>query len=413
MIHAFCYTLLALALAAILLEEKIHLSKAKATLFLGTLAWITLWVFPEDFGGRMHVQARFEEELLGISSLWLFLVATMTFVAYLNKQGFIEALIYRWLPRQISLKKLMLFVGLFAFAFSSLADNITATLVCLSLILSLPVEAHARLRCAVLAVFAINSGGVALITGDVTTLMIFLAGKLPVVQIMLLSLPALGGMLVLYALLQRGMNQAITLEARAIVLQGRDWVVAGIFLLTLVCTISGSLLFSLPPLLVFLCGLSVMFIAGWWLGISDEDDWLDYVRVIEFETLFFFLGILLLVGLALELGALDIIPDLYAGQPTALANYLMGLMSAMIDNVPMTAALLKSGVAMDASGWFGLTYAIGVGGSLLVIGSAAGIVAMSKMRELSFTAYLRYSPHILVAYSAGYGLACLLGARLG
>ena len=133
--------------------------------------------------------------------------------------------------------------------------------------------------------------------------------------------------------------------------------VAGIFLLTLICTISGSLLFSLPPLLVFLCGLSVMFIAGWWLGISDEDDWLDYVRVIEFETLFFFLGILLLVGLALELGTLDIIPGLYAEQPTVLANYLMGLMSALIDNVPMTAALLKSGVTMDASGWFGLTYA--------------------------------------------------------
>ncbi|HEY9032753.1 MAG TPA: SLC13 family permease, partial [Pseudomonadales bacterium] len=300
-----------------------------------------------------------------------------------------------------------------AFAFSSLADNITATLVCLSLILSLPVEANAKLRCAVLAVFAINSGGVALITGDVTTLMIFLAGKLPVVQIMLLSLPALGGMLVLYALLQRGVSQPITLTPRAIVLQGRDWVVAGIFLLTLTCTISGSLLFSLPPLLVFLCGLSVMFIAGWWLGISDEDDWLDYVRVIEFETLFFFLGILLLVGLALELGALDIIPDLYAGQPAVLANYLMGLMSALIDNVPMTAALLKSGVVMDASGWFGLTYAIGVGGSLLVIGSAAGIVAMSKMRELSFTAYLRYSPHILVAYSAGYGLAWLTGRLLG
>ena len=412
MVHAFCYSLLALALAAILFEEQIHLSKAKATLFLGTLAWITLWIFPEDFGGREHVRIRFEEELLGISSLWLFLVATMTFVAYLNKQGFIEALIYRWLPRQISLRKLMLFVGLFAFAFSSLADNITATLVCLSLILTLPVDATPKLRCTVLAVFAINSGGVALITGDVTTLMIFLAGKLPVLDIMLLSLPALGGVLILFALLQHGMDQSIALTPRAIVLRGRDWVVAGIFLLTLICTISGSLLFSLPPLLVFLCGLSVMFIAGWWLGIGDDGDWLDYVRVIEFETLFFFLGVLLLVGLALELGALDIIPTLYAEYPTAWANYLMGLMSALIDNVPMTAALLKSGVDMNHNGWLGLTYAIGVGGSLLVIGSAAGIVAMSKMRELSFSAYLRYSPLILIAYSGGYGLACLVGMLL-
>ncbi|TNF34234.1 MAG: sodium:proton antiporter [Gammaproteobacteria bacterium] len=411
MMHAFCYTLILLALAAILFEDKIHLSKAKSTLLLGTLGWIALWIFPQDFGGRDHVRLRFEEELLGISSLWLFLVATMTFVAYLNKQGFIEALIYRWLPSRMSLKKLMLFVGLFAFAFSSLADNITATLVCLSLILTLPVETAAKLRCTVLAVFAINSGGVALITGDVTTLMIFLAGKLPVADILLLGLPALGGVLVLYALLQHGMTHTVTLTPRAITLRGRDWVVAGIFLLTLTATISGSLLFSIPPLLVFLFGLSVMFMAGWWLGISDEGDWLDYVRVIEFETLFFFLGVLLLVGLALELGALDVIPALYANHPAMMANYLMGLMSALIDNVPMTAALLKSGVTMDDRGWFGLTYAIGVGGSLLVIGSAAGIVAMSKMRELTFTAYLRFCPQVLLAYSTGYGLACLLSSQ--
>jgi len=296
--------------------------------------------------------------------------------------------------------------------FSSLADNITATLVTLSLLASLPIADSVRLRCAVLVVFAINSGGVALITGDVTTLMIFLAGKLPVADILLLSLPALSGVLVLYALLQRGISQEIELTPRNIELRGRDWLVAGIFLLTLAGTISGSLLFSLPPLLVFLCGLSVMFLAGWWLGIADDGDWLDYVRTIEFETLFFFLGVLLLVGLALELGALDIIPTLYERYPHTVSNYLVGLFSALIDNVPMTAALLKSGVELGRAGWFGTTYAIGVGGSLLVIGSAAGIVAMSKMKDLTFAVYLRHSPAILVAYTAGYAVACLLGARL-
>lgn len=408
MVSHICYSLLGLGFLAILFEDRIGLSKAKSTLMLGTIGWILLWIFPEEFGGIDHVRRRFEEELLGISGLWLFLVATMTFVAYLNKQGLIRSLVYRWLPKELGIKKLLFLVGLFAFAFSSLADNITATLVCLTLILGLPIDTESRLRFAVLAVFGVNSGGVALITGDVTTLMIFLADRLTVLEILRLSLPAFCGLLVLFLLLQRGLDATVVLSEEITEPSGRDWIVAGIFLMTLAGTISGSLLFELPPLIVFLFGLSVMFVAGWWLGIRDDGDWLDYVRAIEFETLFFFLGVLLLIGVALELGVLSVIPQIYAEYPDYVANYFMGLLSALIDNVPMTAALLKSGVEMDSAGWTGITYAIGVGGSLLVIGSAAGIVAMSKMSELSFSAYLRFSPQILIAYTGGYAVACVL-----
>ncbi len=412
MIETVFYVLLLLAFLSILLEEKIHLSKAKAVLFLGTLAWILLWIFPDDFGGPEAVQEAFEGYILDISGLWLFLMATMTFVAYLNKQGFIDAVVHRWLPARMSQRALLAVIGLFAFFFSSVADNMTATLVCMSLVISLPLSVAHKIRFGVLVVFAINSGGVALITGDVTTLMVFLAGKLPITHIMLLALPGLLGVLVLYLLMLPGMNQSIELAPPAVRPSGRDWVIAGIFFATLASTIAGSLLFALPPMLVFLCGMSVMFLAGWWMGMDVEENLLDYVRAIEFETLLFFLGVLLLVGLAREMGVLDVIPQLYAGMPAAQANYAMGLMSALIDNVPMTAALLKSGVEMDNAGWLGMTYAIGVGGSLLVIGSAAGIVAMSKLRDMTFLQYLRYTPHVLVAYTAGFLLACAIGTRL-
>lgn len=412
MIHALCYLLLALSLASILLEEQLRLSKAKATLFLGTLGWILLWIFPESFGGADAVKEAFEGHILDISSLWLFLMATMTFVAYLNAQGFIDALVHRWLPLRLSQRRLLLIIGLFAFAFSTFADNMTATLVCMSLVVSLPLSNEHKIRFAVLTVFAINSGGVALITGDVTTLMIFLAGKLDIASIMMLGLPGLLGVLVLYLLMLPGMDQVLELAPPRSVPRRRDWLIAGIFAVTLCCTIAGSLLFALPPLLVFLCGMSVMFLAGWAIGMDSDENLLDYIRAIEFETLLFFLGVLLLVGLARELGVLEIIPALYDNLPLTAANYSMGLMSALIDNVPMTAALLKSDVHMDASGWLGMTYAIGVGGSLLAIGSAAGIVAMSKLRSLTFLAWLRYAPLVLIAYSAGFALACRIGAAM-
>lgn len=85
-----------------------------------------------------------------------------------------------------------------------------------------------------------------------------------------------------------------------------------------------------------------------------------------------------------EIHALDSLVAIYDVMPPVYANYLMGIFSAVIDNVPLTAALLKSGIDMSPGEWMGLTYAVGVGGSLLVIGSAAGIVAMSKIEGLTF-----------------------------
>lgn len=103
-----------------------------------------------------------------------------------------------------------------------------------------------------------------------------------------------------------------------------------------------------------------------------------------------------------ELNVLEHFPTLYEKLPIMAANYLVGLFSALIDNVPLTAALLKSGIVMDEGQWLTLTYSVGVGGSLLAIGSAAGVVAMSKVSALTFIAYLRYFGYLLLAYSVGF-----------
>ena len=152
-------------------------------------------------------------------------------------------------------------------------------------------------------------------------------------------------------------------------------------------------------------GMSSMFlIARFFNEDIEADPILEYIRVIEFETLLFFLGILLLVGMLKEIDVLDSFVQLYDVLPPFAASYLMGILSAAIDNVPLTAALLKAGIVMSSADWLALTYAVGVGGSLLVIGSAAGIVAMSKVKGLTFGSYSRYSIALLISYTIGYAI---------
>ncbi len=407
------YVLVSLALVgllAVVLEEVIHVNKAQVVLFLGALSWVLLFMFTPDVAHHERVQAGLEENIAEIASLWLFLLAAMTFVAYLNKKGLIESVIYKLLPRQISERKLLLLAALFAFAFSSLADNITATLISVALILSLRLPAKKTLRFATVMVFSVNSGGVAMITGDVTTLMIFLAGKVSITNLLLLSAPALLAVLVLAALLARPLNAVATIDRQPTDVQRVDVVIAVVFLLTILSTILCNVVFDIPPVLSFLTGLSVMFLVARAFGEDTENHpILNYIRQIEFDTLLFFLGILLLVGSLKEIEALDTFVRLYEFLPAWAANYLMGLLSAMIDNVPLTAALLKADVSMSLQEWMSLTYAVGVGGSLLIIGSAAGIVAMSKIPALTFGAYLRYFAALLIAYSVGYGAVLVLG----
>lgn len=409
LLHTFLLALAFLALLGVVFEEVIHINKAKVTLFLGTVSWLLMFIFPESEAGLVRIEEGLSESISEIAELWLFLVAAMTFVAYLNKKGLIQNLIYLFLPSRISEKMLLVLTGLFCFVFSSIADNITATLVSAALILSLNLEAKKTLRFAALVVFAVNSGGVALITGDVTTLMIFLSGHVSVLQLLYLSLPALIGVVVLTLMLSFGLKGDVVIEKKITPIRRVDLIIAVVFLSTILLTIAFNALFHIPPMLTFLAGMSLMFLVARFFDDDNEDPIMDYIRVIEFETLLFFLGILLLVGMLKEIGVLESLVTLYEMMPPLLANYLMGVLSAGIDNVPLTAAVLKAGIEMSTQEWMGLTYAVGVGGSLLVIGSAAGIVMMSKIGALTFGRYVRFILPLLIAYTIGYAGAWVLG----
>ncbi len=399
-----------LALIGVVFEEVIHVNKAKTTLFLGTFAWIILFINANRGPGLEEVNEHLAENISEISTLWLFLVAAMTFVAYLNRKGMIENMLNVIMPSKITLRKLIFFTAIFSFCFSSLADNITATLVSIAMVLSLGLPFNQTMRFAVLVVFAVNSGGVSLITGDVTTLMIFLDGKVTITQLLLLIIPSLSAVLLLATMLSVGMKGEVKIKKTRHEMRRVDYVIAGIFLTTIVTTLVANVLFAIPPMLCFLSGMAVMFLVATFMGEERYNDpILDYIRLIEFDTLLFFLGVLLLVGMLDHIHALGALLEVYNVLPSTGANYVMGVLSSMIDNVPLTAALLKADIHMSTPEWMAFTYAVGVGGSLLIIGSSAGIVTMSKVKGLTFAKYGKYALLLLIAYTFGFAMVLGMG----
>ncbi|WP_213608349.1 sodium:proton antiporter NhaD [Pseudoalteromonas sp.] len=413
MVSSIILTLIAIAFLLIVIEDVIHVNKAKTTLFFGTLCWIISFIFPLNGQSPETIQTLLNHNILEIASLWLFLMAAMTFVAYLNSKGLIENVVNRVMPTSISERKLMFLVGGFAFLFSSISDNVTATLISLAVIMSLKLEAKKLVKYATLIVFAVNSGGVSLITGDVTTLMIFLDGKVTISHLLLLIIPSLLSVLLLATLLSIGMNKQLEFKKTQFKrIEKTDITIAVIFFSTVIATLTLSVLYSVPPLLTFLLGLSIMFLVAQFLMRKKDinKDMIDFIRDIEYDTLLFFVGVLLLVGALKEVGVLSQFTNLYTVMAPEYANYLMGILSAGVDNVPLTAALLKADIVMSQQHWLSFTYATGVGGSMLIIGSAAGIIAMSKVKALTFTSYFRLSLYLLVCYTFGYAGAYYMGS---
>ncbi|MDB2356212.1 MAG: sodium:proton antiporter NhaD [Pseudoalteromonas sp.] len=405
MVTSIILTLIAVAFVLIVIEDIIHVNKAKTTLFFGTLCWIILFISPLNGQSPENIQHQLDHNILEIATLWLFLMAAMTFVAYLNSKGFIQNIVHRVMPSAISERRLMFLIGGFSFLFSSISDNITATLISLAVVMSLKLDPKKLIKYATLIVFSVNSGGVSLITGDVTTLMIFLDGKVSIANLLLLIVPALTSVALLAIMLSFGLNGAVEFtkqQERRI--EKTDITIAVIFLSTIMATLTLSVLYQVPPLLTFLFGLSLMFLTAQFLMRKKDVNKkiIDYIREIEYDTLLFFVGVLLLVGALKEVGMLSKFTHLYELMPAQYANYLMGILSAAVDNVPLTAALLKADIMMSPQQWLSFTYATGVGGSMLIIGSAAGIIAMSKVKALTFMSYLRMSVYLLIAYTVGY-----------
>ena len=311
-------------------------------------------------------------------------------------------------------RKLLWAISIFTFLLSSVLDNLTTSIVMVSLLRRLVPDRDDRMIFAGMVIIAANAGGAWSPIGDVTTTMLWIGGQVTAGKLMeLLIIPSLVSLVVPLLYFSFSIKQGVYPDSSQSTDSPAQYGAKRVFSLGI-----GSLIFvpifravtNLPPFMGILLGLGIM----WVLTdlIHQERDDLKVPRIltrIDFSSILFFLGILLAVA-ALEtagiLGSLALRMDNYFNNKDIIVT-VMGLLSAIIDNVPLTAATMGmyslSSYPADSKLWEMIAYSVGTGGSILIIGSAAGVVVMG-MEKISFGWYLKkVSLPVLIGYLLGIG----------
>ena len=420
-------------------EHPLKIDKAAAAILTAVLTW-TILVLGADHilpllqhgshdpadSSAVVVEA-LRHHLGEVSEILFFLLGAMTIVELIDSHEGFKAITDRIQTRKRV--HLLWIVGFLTFFLSAALDNLTTTIVMVSLLRKLIRGRPERWLFVGVVVIAANSGGAWSPIGDVTTTMLWIGNQITasgvIVNLFLPSLVCLLVPLIILSFTLRG--EAPRPRPRAHLAEKHPPtttvfernLVLGLGLAALLFVPIFKTVTHLPPYMGILFGLGVLWVTTEFIhrNKNAEDKHplsvVGVLRKVDTPSVLFFLGILLLVGMLKEIRVLDGLVHIYDQVPAVMANYLMGVMSAAIDNVPLTAALLKSGLEMGVAEWMVLTYAVGVGGSLLVIGSASGIVAMSKVPGLTFGSYLRHMLYLFVAFNIGFAGVYLIGLSIG
>lgn len=394
--------------AAISLSHLLRIDKAAIAMLLGGVLWALLVL------GAIPVRAAIREAGSEIFEIVVFLLAAMTLVEILAHYGFFDVI--REAIFRINLSdhgQLWLIVGI-AFVLSSIIDNLTTTIVAIQIARQFFRRKNFVVAsCAI--VIAANAGGAFSPIGDITTVMLWFAGKFSAATIVRnVFVPALALTAVSTFLLSRKISESesdVLPEPREALHRSEKMVIGmtlGSFLLPIL-----SSAFGLPPYLGLLVGLAVVWIVIDTLKIfRPRETHLaasigEMLRRLDIATLKFFVGILLAVAAIAHLGVFDALSrTVFGDHPTAssliVGTVAIGLASSIFDNIPLAAAAIDVLRTNDAAIWSLLALTLGTGGSLVLIGSAAGVVAMGMVERLTFTAYLRtaFFPALI-----GYGFA--------
>lgn len=398
---------------AITLEHNIKINKAATALATGVLCW-TIYIVNQN---NAHLVSHQLMEHLGeISGILFFLLGAMTIVELVDAHDGFQIITDRISTK--SAKKLIWIVCIITFFLSAILDNLTTTIVMVSLLRKLIVDKEQRLFFVGMTVIAANAGGAWSPLGDVTTTMLWIGGQITALNIILqLILPSI--ICLLIPLIFVSMRLKGNLETPEKVEQQfsstifeRNFVF-GLGLCVLVCVPIFKTVTHLPPFMGMLLGLAVLWIVTELIhsGKDTEDkDFLSVVhalRKVDTPSILFFLGILLSISALQATGQLS---SLAQWLTNAIANetiivMCIGLLSAIVDNVPLVAAsqgmYSMDQYPTDHFFWEFLAYATGTGGSALIIGSAAGVAAMG-MEKIDFFWYLKRITWLaLIGYFAG------------
>jgi Na+/H+ antiporter NhaD/arsenite permease-like protein len=408
-----------IAYAAIALEHPIKINKAASALVGAGLLWT---VYAVSFGDPDEVGRQLGESVMGTAQIIFFLMGAMTIVEVVDAHNGFEIVTRR--IRTAKLPTLLWLVGIVAFFLSAILDNLTTTIVMISLMRKLLAKHEDRLFFAGIIIIAANSGGAWSPIGDVTTTMLWIGGQITTLAIMTgVFLPS-------------AVSMVVPLGITAYVLRGRDVVSREVvesdpgirttefernlmFFLglgILVAVPAFKTITHLPPFLGILFGLGILWLVGDLLHRNKEDVFKQRLTLthalskIDMSSIVFFVGILLAVA-TLEhthiLTALAQWLDRVVGRLDVIV-LIIGVASAIVDNVPLVAAAMGmyslTQYPSDHFMWEFLAYCAGTGGSILIIGSAAGVAAMG-LEKIHFFWYVRkISGLALVGYLAGAGV---------
>lgn len=418
----------AVAYLLVFAEERLHLRKSKPMLVAAGLVWILVGAAYKLNGQSHHAAELLRHNALEYAELLLFLLAAMSYINTMVERGVFDVLRARLVAAGLSLRALFWVTGALAFVISPIADNLTTALVMGTVVLSIAGRDRRFMTGAcVNIVVAANAGGAFSPFGDITTLMVWQKGVVSFGQFFALFVPSLVNWLVPAALIALTLPKGKpAVEARAARVKKGGGVVVGLFLLTIAGTVLLHHTLELPPFLGMMLGLGVLKAYGYFLRRKETRvlatelgqettlvaldtqlpakafDSFESLREVEWDTLLFFYGILLCVGGLGAMGYLEVVSGfLYGDLGPTVANAALGVLSAVVDNIPLTFAVLSMQPAMDTGQWLLLTLAAGTGGSLLAIGSAAGVALMGLSKgSYTFLSHLKWSWAVLLGYAA-------------
>lgn len=408
MIPFFSVTIFLLSYIAISQEHTIKISKTSISLILAVVLWLMVAI-----SGSTGIELALSESGGEIFGLVIFLLSAMTLVEILTHYGLFNFVYQKLAELNLDDKEQFAIITFLAFIFSAFLDNLTTTIIFLQISKRF-FKGKNLVRSASAIVIAANAGGVFSPIGDVTTTMLWLANKFTAQTIFIQGfLPSLVVFIVSTVLIGRTIAKSTpdTIE-KINKLDKTEWLVISLCLISFLFPFLMTLI-HLPPYLGLLFGLGIVwFVVGLAKLRSSQSASLSvsiekFFQKTDISSLYFFIGILLSISALSHLGILKTVSQkVFTNTPSVsriiIGNIAIGGFSAIFDNIPLTAAAIEIIKTTDPRLWVLLALTAGVGGSLLLIGSAPGIIAMSIVDNLTFKSYLKMaSLPALIAYILG------------
>ncbi len=405
----------------VMAEEYTYLRKSKPVIFAAGVIWAIIgWVYM-NHGMSEQAEHAVRHNLLEYAELMLFLLVAMTYINGMEERRVFDAL-RSWLIRKgFSFRQLFWMTGTLAFFISPVADNLTTALLMCAVVLAVggTNTRFVTLACINIVVGA-NAGGAFSPFGDITTLMVWQKGIVHFWDFFDLFVPSVVNFVVPAAIMHFAIPNEMPVADEVVSMKRGAKRIIALFLATIATAVSFHNFLGLAPVVGMLTGLSYLQFLGYYLkktkhkcaeiNSNDKDtvgeivafDVFKPVAKAEWDTLFFFYGVVLCVGGLGFLGYLSMVSELmYTQWGATYANIAVGVLSAIVDNIPVMFAVLTMNPDMSQGQWLLVTMTAGVGGSLLSIGSAAGVALMGQARgKYTFFGHLKWAPAIAVGYAA-------------